>query len=154
MQINIGDHTSPETSYKPVPVQFRDQLYWARTKARSIAATVPGANKYFLHLPRRRSLSVLLADNSIWVNYGPLLPPKYYGETSGYDEIAVSPKAFRMGRWTVLGTIIHELAHCNGAGGRNSFEAELAVLACGLGRVSEQVLGDDPYTPYNPDTKG
>ena len=153
MQINIGDHISPIEGYLPVPVQFRDQLYWARTRARSIASTIPGANKYFLHLPKRRSLTQLLADSTIWVNYSVSLG-KDYGETADRNEIAIAPIAFRVGRWTVLATVIHELAHCNGAGGRGSFEAELAVLACGLGRKSEQVSGDDPYTPYNPNTRG
>ena len=153
MQINIGDHVSPVEGYSPVPVHLREQLYWARTKARVIAATRPDANKYFLHLQRRRSLTDLLADRSIWVNYSVKLGTDY-GQAAGHDEIAIAPVAFRMGRWTVLATIIHELAHCDGAPGRYSREAELAVLACGLGRKSEQVIGDDPYTPYNPNTTG
>ena len=67
MQINIGDHTSWVEGYQPVPAQHREQLYWARTRARTIAATVPEANKYFLHLPLRQSLTTLLAAKSIWV---------------------------------------------------------------------------------------
>ncbi|HET7544025.1 MAG TPA: hypothetical protein VFK05_29340 [Polyangiaceae bacterium] len=153
MQINIGDHSSSAEGYLPVPAHLREQLYWARTKARNIAATHPDANKYFLQLRKRRSLTDLLADRTIWVNYSVLLG-KDYGETTDYNEIAIAPIAFRIGRWTVLATVIHELAHCNGAAGRRSSEAELAVLACGLGRKSEQVLGDDPYTPYNPNTRG
>jgi hypothetical protein len=102
MQINIGDHKSPEAGYLPVPVQLRNQLNWACTRARTIAGTIPDANKYFLHLPKRRSLTGLLAHRTI-------------------------------------------------AAGRGSSEAE---LACGLGRKSEQVAGDDPYTPYNPNTIG
>jgi hypothetical protein len=137
-----------------VPVQFRDQLYWARTRARLIASTFPEANKYFLHLPKRRSLTELLADRSIWVNYSLILGGDY-GGTVGFNEIAIGPDAFRVGRWTVLATVIHELAHCDGASGRfSSMQAELAVLACGLGRASEQVFGDDPYTPYNPNNRG
>jgi len=77
------------------------------------------------------------------------------GQTTMFTEIAIAPKAFRIGRWTVLATLIHELAHSDGAAwGRDSAEAELAVLACGLGRKSEQTQGDDPYTPYNPRLRG
>jgi len=137
-----------------VPAHNREQLYWSRTRARKIAATIPDANKYFLQLRHRRSLTELLADSSIWVNYSVALGQDY-GGAWGYKEIAIGPAAFRMGRWTVLATVIHELAHCNDASGRTtSMEAELAVLACGLGRKSEQVLGDDPYTPYDPNKRG
>ena len=154
MQINIGDHVSPEPTFLSVPAHYRDQLHWARTRARKIAATIPDANRYFLQLMGRRSLTELLADSSIWVNYSVALG-KDYGGAWGSKELAIGPAAFRIGRWTVLATVIHELAHCNGASGRNSsMEAELAVLACGLGRKSEQVQGDDPYTPYNPNTRG
>jgi len=154
MQINIGDHNSPVAGYLPVPPHLRSQLYWARTRARLIASKIPDADKYFLHLPKRRSLTELLADRSIWINYSVLLGGDY-GEATGYDQIAIGPSAFRVGRWTVLATVIHELAHCDGASGRRTnMEAELAVLACGLGKKSEQVLGDDPYTPYDPRTRG
>ena len=64
MQINIGDHNSPVAGYLPVPPHLRSRLYWARTRARLIAK-IPEANKCFLHLPKRRSLTELLADRSI-----------------------------------------------------------------------------------------
>ena len=73
MQINIGDHNSPVAGYLPVPPHLRSQLYWARTRARLIASKIPDADKYFLHLPKRRSLTELLADRSIWINYSVLL---------------------------------------------------------------------------------
>ena len=82
-----------------------------------------------------------------------------FGVTPGASgfatELAIGPRAFRIGRWTVLATLIHELAHCNGAPGGGSTVAEDALPACGLGRLSEQSTGvDDPRTPYVPGLGG
>jgi len=155
MQINIGDHQSTEPTFMPVPTQFRAQLYWARTRLNTIARTIPGANVYFRRLDGGRSLTQVLADRSIWVNYTISLDSDLGGTAPGNKEIGVGPAAFSVGRWTVLATLIHELAHCNGAPGRNSYAAEDAVLACGLGKQSEWRTGvDDPYTPYKPGLHG
>ena len=155
MQINIGDHKSEIAGYLPVPVQHRAALYWARARARVIAQTLPAANKYFMHLPFRRSLTELLDMKSIWVNYSVSLRAIDYGETTLFFEIALAPGPFRIGRWQVLGTLIHELAHSDGAAwGPNDTEAEESLIACGLGRKSEKWLGDDPYTPYAPWVRG
>ena len=80
-----------------------------------------------------------------------------YGETEyvGGREIAISDVACRWGRWTMLATLIHELAHVNGAAGGSSRDAESALIHCGLGKRSEQTTGvDDPHTPYDPDISG
>jgi hypothetical protein len=97
-----------------------------------------------------------LADRSIWINYHPTMVD--FGETNfaGGKEIAVSNASFRIGRWTVLATLVHELAHVDGVRGAVlPRAAELAVLACGLGKQSERTSGtDDPNTPYNPNISG
>jgi len=128
---------------------------WARTKAIWIAKFKPSADVYFRSLPGARSLSDLLSDNSIWINYHPTLMA--YGQTDavGGNEIAISAISRRMGRWTVLGTLVHELAHVDGAPAGSSNAAELAVLACGMGKARERSTGiDDPYTPYDPTIQG
>jgi hypothetical protein len=147
-QINIGDHASSVKDFVAIPNYDRQTAIWARSKAREIARTIPNANRYLCSLPKGRSLSDLLEDSTIWVNYGPGLPG--YGRIDMYTgkEIAISPIAFRKGRWTVLATLIHELAHANDAPESPSTAAEDAVLACGLGKRSEQSTGDDPCTPY------
>jgi hypothetical protein len=154
LQINIGDHTSSVKDFIAIPNYDRQTALWARSKAKEIARTIPNANRYFSSLPKRRSLSDLLDDSTNWVNYGPGLPG--YGRIDMFSgkEIAISPIAFRKGRWTVLATLIHELAHAAGAPESPSTAAEDAVLACGLGKRSEQSKGDDPYTPYVPGLKG
>jgi len=155
MQINIGDHASAMAGYQPIPNQYRETMRWARKKAQWITKNIPRANTYFSGLPGGRTLTQVLADDTIWVNYHPTMSA--YGETEfvGGKEIAIANTAFRMGRWTVLATLIHELAHTNGAPGGTDNSAERAVLACGMGRNSEQTSGnDDPWTPYDPDITG
>ena len=155
MQINIGDHTSPHAGYIAFPARHRDNMRWARTKARWITRNIPSADVYFKSLSGGRSLRQLLADNSIWVNYHATI--NHYGEIEyvGGKEIAISDVACRIGRWTMLATLIHELAHANGAAGGASHDAELALIHCGLGKRSEHTSGvDDPHTPYNPNIHG
>lgn len=155
IQINIGDHTSSQAGYITVPSGSKlGMVRWARTKARWIAANIPTADVYYRTLPGGRSLTQLMADSSIWINYNATFT--YYGETNfaGGSEIAIGNLAFRIGRWTVLATLVHELAHVNGDDGSGQ-GAERAVLACGLGRRSELTSGvDDPYTPYDPTIRG
>jgi hypothetical protein len=153
LQINIGDHKSSIKTYVAFPNYYLSTVRWARTKANEIASTIPSANRYFRGLPCGRSLSELLGDSSIWVNYGPGIPGTGQISPDG-REIAIGRKAFDAGRWTVLASLIHELAHSNGAAGDDSTAAEQAVLACGLGKRSEQSKGDDPYTPYDPRITG
>lgn len=155
IQINIGDHVSSEAGYVAIPIRHQDTMRWARTKAKWIASNINSANTYFKTLPNGRSLGDLLADSSIWVNYHATMP--YFGETNmvGGKEIAISEKSFRIGRWTVLATLIHELAHTDGAPGGADQRAERALVECGLGRRSELTTGvDDPSTPYNPNIHG
>ena len=157
-QLNIGDHISPVAGYITFPRRYLDDMRWARRRAKVIARTMPSANVYFKTLPEGRTLTNLLSDRTIWVNYHPTIG--HYGETefaiSGGNEIAISNSACRMGRWTLLGTLIHELAHTNGALGEPSHDAERALLHCGLGSRSEARPGarDNPRTPYNPGITG
>ena len=61
-----------------------------------------------------------------------------FGRTNNmHREMAIGIPAFRIGRWTVLATLVHELAHQRRPGG-NDRRAEEAVLACGMGRRSEK----------------
>jgi hypothetical protein len=166
IQINIGDHAGNENgvAFTPILPQHRGQVRWSRTKAFWIAKNIPTANRYFTSLPRGRTLTAILNDSSIWINFDPTLPDD--GATFHNKDLWIGPRPFRIGRWTVLATIIHELAHINGAGGAatgltcSSFSsachaAERAVLECGMGKRSElNTRTDDPATPYNPNITG
>jgi len=158
MQLNIGDHTSSNISdgWTAVPAQYLDMMNWARRKAIWIAANKPAANTYFKSLKHGRSLSEIVADRSVWINYK--IDSVYYGwaETPG-RELAMCTRSFKEGRWQLLASLCHELAHTNGAdeddpSGR---QAEEAVLHCGMGYQSEKRSGvDDPFTPYSPTISG
>ena len=59
--------------------------------------------------------------------------------------------AFRWRRWSVLATLVHELAHVSGAPGGNDKRAEQAVLHVGMGPQWEKKFGkDEPFTPHTP----
>lgn len=60
----------------------------------------------------------------------------------GTKNITISAYALRMGRWTVATTIIHELAHVNGAGSADS-AAEDVLLSCMLrGLHDPAIIGE------------
>ena len=147
IQINVGDHAGSEigNNFTPIPAGgFRDQCRWARRKAIWIAQNMPRADRYYSGLGAGVNLSTMLANNSIWIG----------------------PKPFRIGRWAVLATILHELAHVAGAPGAPPgggvcavgglcHAAERAVYECGLGNRNELATGvDDPSTPYDPTIVG
>lgn len=151
MQLNFGDHRSVMPRYEPFPPPLRGQMRWVRERVGWIAKHVSSADRYFATLPLHKPLSMLLDDQTIWVNYK--VTRRIDGETAflGSHELAIGSLAFEGGRLRVLATLIHELAHVCGAPIRNSRAAEMAVLACGLGKLNEYRSGiDDPHTQYNP----
>jgi len=157
IQINIGDHVSPHANFTAFPAHHRATMNWAREHAQVIARNMPSANAYFRAITGgSRTLSAILADSSMWINFNPAIAD--FGVTPGgvfASECSIGPAAFRIGRWTVLATMIHELAHCNGAPGGASTVAEDALPHCGLGNMSElRTRTDNPRTPYNPGIAG
>jgi len=97
MQINVGDHISTEAGYIAFPRHHLPTIRWARTKAQWITKNIPAADVYFRGLPGGRSLTDLLADRNIWVNYHATMVA--YGETNfvGGSEIALSTTSCRIG---------------------------------------------------------
>jgi len=155
IQINIGDHVSPHPGWVSVPTKHVGMVNWARARAKVLVKEIPSADRYFKTLPNGRTLSALLADRSIWINFGPSMTEFGAQSIAHPHEIAVGPLSIRIGRWTVLATLVHELAHVNGAPGGNDRRAEEALLHCGLGSWSEYRSGkNDPFTPYDPTIAG
>lgn len=92
-------------------------------------------NGYFKRLPKGRSFDDVWDDASIWINYDPRFTGNFYGATSATDtDITIYEDAFRRGYWWVAGTIVHELAHTNGASAA-TIAAETALKFCGLGAM-------------------
>lgn len=138
IQINVGDHVSPDPNYVRVPPDYVPMLRWARDRARLVAKKMPSADRYFVRLPGRRTLTNIPADRSIWINYHASLPD--YGVTSGRfpGEIALGRFAFIEGRWMLLGTLLHELAHVNGASGQTERRTNAPSLRSGPTQRTER----------------
>lgn len=156
IQLNLGDFISRFEEFVAFPNDYRADIQWARSQAKAIANTKPGANVYFRSLPAGRTLSSMLNDRSLWVSWWNGTTTAW-GYTIGYDgkfEIGISYYAFRGGKKRVLGTLIHELAHVGGADETNT-AAEDALYHCGLGTKTELLTGvDDPSTPFIPGYRG
>ena len=166
IQINIGDHAGSEGGipFTRIPNGLLPDIRWARTKALWIATRVRSANRYYASLARGRTLTQLVNDGRIWINFDPTASVD--GSTFHNQDLWIGPRPFRVGRWSVLATLLHELAHIAGAGGGATHlncaafstachAAERAVLECGLGNRSELRTGtDDPATPYDPTILG
>lgn len=167
--INIGDHSGSERGilFNRIPQNLLPMVRWARTHAFNVARENPAANAYFRSLPRSASLRQLLDDRTIWINFDPATRSYEHTHHNKNQWLGGGAFAFAFAnRWMVLSTIIHELAHINGAGGgatglmcgiwsQACHAAERAVLECGLGHRSELRTGiDDPSTPYDPNIVG
>ncbi len=84
----------------------------------------------FQSLDGGRTFAEVWNDPHVWINYDPEnRQGKYGAHRRGTKEIAISKYALRMGRWTVAATLVHELAHVNGAPGNNS-QAEDTLKTC------------------------
>jgi len=154
IQINIGDHTSSEPNFIAVPANRLKQLQWARTKAKWITRNIPRADVYYRTLPGGRSLTELLADRDIWINFHPrptwASPISPAARRSRFASLrfgsAVGPS---LPPWCTSSHM------CGVRGATDPQGAERAVLECGLGRRSERTTGgDDPFTPYDPTISG
>jgi hypothetical protein len=155
IQLNLGDHISRFDQFVPFPKEYRADIQWARSQAKAIANTKPSSNMYFRSLPFGRTLSDILNDRSVWVNWfeDPYMATGMTILYNGKYDIGLSVWAFRS-RQRLLATLIHELAHVGGAPDETT-QAEDAVYRCGLGSKSEFETGiDDPNTPYIPGHRG
>lgn len=96
-------------------------------------------NDCFKRLPAGRTFDEVWADDSVWVNYDARTDRDWYGITLG-TEISISERAIKKGFWWVAGTLVHELAHVDGAPSDTS-AADRTLLQCGLKNAYEGVIG-------------
>ncbi len=99
-------------------------------------------NKCFQKLPGGKTFDDIWADDSVWINYEPRTDRGWYGVTHGVSgkDVSISESAFKIGRWWVAGTLVHELAHVNGAP-IDTGAADGTLLCCGLKNAYEGVIG-------------
>jgi hypothetical protein len=82
----------------------------------------------FRALPGGRSFAQVSADPAIWLSYDPSGTAQNFGATLGND-VTITQYSCRMGTWTIIATLIHELAHVNGASGA-THDAEQTLQSC------------------------
>ena len=98
----------------------------------------------FRSLPSGKTFAQVWSDPTIWISYDPDRSGRKFGVTErvGGREISITEFALRMGAWTTAATLIHELAHTNGAPGRRSHAAEAALSTCLLRALEDKrILG-------------
>ncbi len=95
-------------------------------------------NDCFQKLPGGRTFDDILNDSSVFISYDPNNSGHLYGATLGND-VAITRFALRMGRWTAAATLVHELAHVNGAPG-NDHQAEGTLLCCGFSNIHDATI--------------
>jgi hypothetical protein len=98
-------------------------------------------NAAFRALPGGRTFAQIWADPAIWISFDPNGTVGRFGATQG-NEVTLSQYTCRMGRWTLVATLIHELAHVNGADGV-SHDAEATLQKCLMGAHHDAtILGE------------
>ena len=104
-------------------------------------------NDCFKKLPGGRSFQDVFDDATVFISFDPSGPDSGATDDNGKD-ITISASEFKVGRWSVAATLVHELAHVNGAAGDN-MDAENTLNCCGLkGLFRADAVGlQDPSEP-------
>ena len=97
-------------------------------------------NEAFKALPGGKSFADIWKDQTVWINYDSSNKQGKYGATHRSSKnITISRYALRMGRWTVAATLVHELAHVNGAPGDDT-QAEDTLKSCLLNGLHDPTI--------------
>ena len=73
-------------------------------------------NECFKKLPKRRTFKEIWESDTIWLNY--MGDSSGMGETRGDFDIGITLTCLKKGKMQIVATIVHELAHIDGAPGR------------------------------------
>jgi hypothetical protein len=85
----------------------------------------------FSRLPGGRTFTDVFDDPSVFVSFDPSGPFPATTDSVGGREVSINASEFRIGRWSVAATLVHELAHVNGAD-TVSADAENTLRCCGF----------------------
>ncbi len=123
------------TAFGPKNKKILDQaMFIIRTRIKGYKP----CNKAFEALSGGRSFDDIWNDNSIWISYDPQTTAGTFGATLGND-ITLTAYTMAIGRWTVAATLVHELAHVDGAPG-NTAEAESTLISCLLAGLRDPTI--------------
>jgi len=100
--------------------------------------TYKPCNDRFKDLPGGRTLLRVWTDRSVWINFDPRRRHGDFGATRGND-ITITAFSLAMGRWTTAATLVHELAHVNGASG-DTHDAESTLRSCLLQDLEDPTI--------------
>jgi hypothetical protein len=112
--------------------QVKSAMNWIQTAVVEGKKCSESCDEAFGKLPGGRKFSDLWADQAIHISFHTSPDPKLFGQAklNGKD-LAVSYGSFKQGWKMVAATIIHEMAHLNGAPD-DTKDAEKTLLHCGL----------------------
>jgi hypothetical protein len=85
----------------------------------------------FSALPGGRTFADVFDDPTVFISLDLSGPNSGVTDSVGGKEITISISEFRVGRWSVAATLVHELAHVNGADTVTG-DAENTLNCCGL----------------------
>jgi hypothetical protein len=157
---NVNDDGLVHTSFVEVYASptFPDARFWpydggptrkTLTKAieiiqNNIFNKIASCNTYFTGLPGGRTFDAVWTDPAFWINLEPRASVNFWGITASFHpmEIAISQPTFAKGAWFTAATIVHEMAHLNGAPAGVSLAAERSLLKCGLAKLYTGAVGD------------
>lgn len=149
--INIPEngHTGPgpNSGWQWLPYTDPAYLHTLSRAFRIIDSRIKGhrpCDEAFKALPRGRTFAQVWTDLNIWISYDPKNDGQNYGatDTVGGNEITITRFALRMGHWTTAATLVHELAHTNGAPSGASHAAEATLSTCLLHALEDpNILG-------------
>jgi hypothetical protein len=96
-------------------------------------------NNAFKALSGKKTFLQVWNDKSIWISFDPDKKGTKYGVTLNKKHISITQYALSMGKWTTAATLVHELAHVNGAPGTNQ-DAENTLLSCMLKSLHDPTI--------------
>jgi hypothetical protein len=131
---------APTTGWSWLPFTDASYLKAVQHACQIITHRVQGhkpSNAAFQRLPGGRTFAQVWNDPDVWICYDPKSNIGEYGATVRKG-IALSQTCCRKGVWTIVATLIHELAHVNGADGL-SLDAELTLKQCLMGKFFDPI---------------
>jgi len=96
-------------------------------------------NDKFKTLPKGRSFDDIMNDDSVWVSYCPDRANYGFTNAVGGKEITICQLAFDGGIQQVMGTLVHEMAHVNGADA-TTHAAESTLPPCFMSGVYDPAI--------------
>ncbi|HMA71198.1 MAG TPA: hypothetical protein VKP67_06890 [Xanthobacteraceae bacterium] len=149
--INTPDsgHNAPDenSGWQWLPYTDATLLATLKHAIRIIDGRIKGfrpCDRAFRALPGGRSFTQVWTDPDVWISFDPKNNGRDFGVTNfvGGKEISVTKFALRMGHWTTAATLVHEMAHVNGAPGGDSHAAEGTLRSCLLSGLEDpNILG-------------